>query len=169
MSALPVPGRKTIGYVYTFDDLTEIRRLERDVRIQDRLAAVGRLAAAIAHEIRNPLTSIAGSVSMLSGIAGLKRRAPSAAADCDPRIGTAEQHHHRLSGVLSGQAVSVRVVDLLPLLEDTLTLLEHRLMAENTGIRIERHYNFTAGIRPLPMATRSSKCSGIFAKTRSVP
>src|SRR4029077_8534701 len=66
-TALAVPGRKTLGCVYTFDDLTEIRRLERDLRIQDRLAAVGRLAAAIAHEIRNPLTSIAGSVSMLSG------------------------------------------------------------------------------------------------------
>jgi len=38
--------------------------MEREVRMQDRLAAVGRLAAAIAHEIRNPLTSIAGSVSM---------------------------------------------------------------------------------------------------------
>ena len=71
VTGLSVPGRKTIGYVYTFDDLTEIRRLERDLRIQDRLAAVGRLAAAIAHEIRNPLTSIAGSVSMLSGIADL--------------------------------------------------------------------------------------------------
>ena len=68
---LAVSEGKTIGNVYTFDDLTEIRRLERDLRIQDRLAAVGRLAAAIAHEIRNPLTSIAGSVSMLSGIADL--------------------------------------------------------------------------------------------------
>src|SRR5580700_9525599 len=62
VSALAVPERGTLGYVYTFDDLTEVRRLEREVRMQDRLAAVGRLAAAIAHEIRNPLTSIAGSV-----------------------------------------------------------------------------------------------------------
>ncbi len=68
MSALFVPEKGEVGYVYAFDDLTEIRRLEREVRMQDRLAAVGRLAAAIAHEIRNPLTSIAGSVSMLSGL-----------------------------------------------------------------------------------------------------
>ena len=69
-----VPARGELGYVYTFDDLTEIRRLEREVRMQDRLAAVGRLAAAIAHEIRNPLTSIAGSVSMLSGCPELESR-----------------------------------------------------------------------------------------------
>ena len=68
VSALAVPERGTLGFVYNFDDLTQIRRLEREVRMQDRLAAVGRLAAAIAHEIRNPLTSIAGSVSMLSEI-----------------------------------------------------------------------------------------------------
>src|SRR5215467_15927 len=68
VTALTVPERGDLGYVYVFDDLTEIRRLEREVRMQDRLAAVGRLAAAIAHEIRNPLTSIAGSVSMLSGV-----------------------------------------------------------------------------------------------------
>ena len=68
VSALTVPERGEFGYVYVLDDLTEIRRLEREVRMQDRLAAVGRLAAAIAHEIRNPLTSIAGSVSMLSGV-----------------------------------------------------------------------------------------------------
>src|SRR6202142_490237 len=68
VSALNVSARSDLGFVYSFDDLTEIRRLEREVRMQDRLAAVGRLAAAIAHEIRNPLTSIAGSVSMLSSI-----------------------------------------------------------------------------------------------------
>jgi two-component system sensor histidine kinase PilS (NtrC family) len=66
VSALNVTAPGGLGFVYSFDDLTEIRRLEREVRMQDRLAAVGRLAAAIAHEIRNPLTSIAGSVAMLS-------------------------------------------------------------------------------------------------------
>ena len=50
VTALTVPDRGDLGYVYALDDLTEIRRLEREVRMQDRLAAVGRLAAAIAHE-----------------------------------------------------------------------------------------------------------------------
>src|SRR4030081_3620156 len=44
VSALNVSARSDLGFVYSFDDLTEIRRLEREVRMQDRLAAVGRLA-----------------------------------------------------------------------------------------------------------------------------
>ena len=142
VSTLSVPGRNTIGYVYTFDDLTEIRRLERDLRIQDRLAAVGRLAAAIAHEIRNPLTSIAGSVSMLSGIADLSD-------EHRQLLQIVTRESERLNGIITdflaysrGKQYRFASVDLLPLLEDTLTLLEHRLVAENTGIRIERSFNF---------------------------
>ena len=141
-TTLSVPGRKAIGYVYTFDDLTEIRRLERDLRIQDRLAAVGRLAAAIAHEIRNPLTSIAGSVSMLSGIADLSD-------EHRQLLQIVTRESERLNGIITdflaysrGKQYRFASVDLLPLLEDTLTLLEHRLVAENTGIRIERKYHF---------------------------
>jgi two-component system sensor histidine kinase PilS (NtrC family) len=140
-TALAVPGRATMGYVYTFDDLTEIRRLERDLRIQDRLAAVGRLAAAIAHEIRNPLTSIAGSVSMLSGIADLSD-------EHRQLLQIVMRESDRLNGIITdflaysrGKQYRFSNVDLVPLLEDTLTLLEHRLVAENTGISIERQYN----------------------------
>jgi two-component system sensor histidine kinase PilS (NtrC family) len=140
-TTLAVPGRKTMGYVYTFDDLTEIRRLERDLRIQDRLAAVGRLAAAIAHEIRNPLTSIAGSVSMLAGIANLSE-------EHRQLLQIVTRESERLNGIITdflaysrGKQYQFASVDLLALLEDTLTLLEHRLVTENTGIRIERNYN----------------------------
>ena len=141
VSALTVPERGALGYVYTFDDLTEIRRLEREVRMQDRLAAVGRLAAAIAHEIRNPLTSIAGSVSMLSGIADLNE-------EHRQLLQIVTRESERLNAIITDflaysreQAISSSTtVDLLPLLEDTLTLLEHRLRAEKTGIRIERRY-----------------------------
>jgi len=56
---------ETSGMVITFQDLTDIRALEETSRRQDRLAAVGRLAASIAHEIRNPLAAMRGSIQML--------------------------------------------------------------------------------------------------------
>jgi two-component system sensor histidine kinase PilS (NtrC family) len=51
--------------VITFQDLTHIRALEETSRRQDRLAAIGRMAASIAHEIRNPLAAMRGSIQML--------------------------------------------------------------------------------------------------------
>ena len=56
---------ETTGMVITFQDLTDIRALEETSRRQDRLAAVGRMAASIAHEIRNPLAAMRGSIQML--------------------------------------------------------------------------------------------------------
>lgn len=54
------------GVICAFQDLTHIRRMEEQVRRSDRLAAIGELAAGMAHEIRNPLASLSGSISMLS-------------------------------------------------------------------------------------------------------
>ena len=56
---------ETTGIVITFQDLTQIRALEETSRRQDRLAAIGRMAASIAHEIRNPLAAMRGSIQML--------------------------------------------------------------------------------------------------------
>jgi two-component system sensor histidine kinase PilS (NtrC family) len=55
----------TTGLIITFQDLTEIRTMEESVRRKDRLAAVGRVAAGLAHEIRNPLGAMRGAIQVL--------------------------------------------------------------------------------------------------------
>jgi two-component system, NtrC family, sensor histidine kinase PilS len=138
VAALTVPERGDQGYVYVLDDLTELRRLEREIRMQDRLAAVGRLAAAIAHEIRNPLTSIAGSVSMLSGV-------PEMNEEHRRLLDIVTRESQRLNAIITDFLAYSRTkqyhfdkVDLIQLVEDTLTLMDHRMKAENTGITIKR-------------------------------
>jgi len=53
------------GLLVTFQDVTKIKKLEHEAGIQARLAAVGEMAAGIAHEIRNPLASMSGSIQIL--------------------------------------------------------------------------------------------------------
>ena len=53
------------GYVWCFDDVTEMREMERELRKKERMAAIGVMSAGIAHEIRNPLASITGSFRLL--------------------------------------------------------------------------------------------------------
>jgi two-component system sensor histidine kinase PilS (NtrC family) len=56
---------ETSGLIITFQDLTDIRSMEESVRRKDRLAAVGRVAAGLAHEIRNPLGAMRGAIQVL--------------------------------------------------------------------------------------------------------
>lgn len=126
VSALTVPERGTLGHVYTFDDLSDLRRLEREVRMRERLAAVGRMASGIAHEIRNPLASIAGSVKILAGISALSE-------DQHTLVNIVIRESERLNSIISDflsysreKSYSFTSTDLVRLLNETLTLLENR-------------------------------------------
>jgi two-component system sensor histidine kinase PilS (NtrC family) len=125
-AVLHSPHSGPVGFIYTFDDLTEIRRLEREVRLRDRLSAVGRMAAGIAHEIRNPLSSIAGSVKVLSEVAAL---------DDEQKVlvGIVTRESERLNNIISDFLTYSREkqyefarIDLVPVVDETLTLLDNR-------------------------------------------
>lgn len=61
------PLRGTSGQLIVFQDLTELRRVEKELDRIDHLATLGRLSAQLAHEIRNPLAAMRGSAQMLTG------------------------------------------------------------------------------------------------------
>jgi two-component system sensor histidine kinase PilS (NtrC family) len=65
VSPVMIDDKNTAGYVWCFDDVTELRLLERQMRQKEQMAAIGAMSAGIAHEIRNPLASIAGSFNLL--------------------------------------------------------------------------------------------------------
>ncbi len=58
--------RGDISSIVIFQDLTQLKAMEDQLRRDDRLKALGELSAAIAHEVRNPLASISGSIQLLS-------------------------------------------------------------------------------------------------------
>ncbi len=117
---------ETVGYVYGFQDVTPMKNLEREVQLKDRMAAIGRMAAAIAHEIRNPLASIAGSVKLFSGMADLD-------SDQQRLIGIVLKESERLNAILTDfllysreKTYQFKPVNVVEILEETLTLLENR-------------------------------------------
>jgi two-component system, NtrC family, sensor histidine kinase PilS len=64
-SPIMIDEKNTAGYAWILDDVTELRLLERQMRQKEQMAAIGAMSAGIAHEIRNPLASIAGSFNLL--------------------------------------------------------------------------------------------------------
>jgi two-component system sensor histidine kinase PilS (NtrC family) len=136
-SALQVPEVGVVGYIYTFQDLTEEKRRDAEYRAKDRMASLGRLAAGIAHEIRNPLASIAGSIKLLPTVANLNQ-------DQSKLVDIVSRESARLDKLVSDflvyareQRCEFRSADLVNLVEETLLLLEHHPLLAR-GCRVER-------------------------------
>ncbi|MFQ5673886.1 MAG: nitrogen regulation protein NR(II) [Nitrospinales bacterium] len=65
VSRLIEPDGHTQGYICVFEDLTELREMERKIAQSETLAEVGKISAGLAHEVRNPLASLSGSIQVL--------------------------------------------------------------------------------------------------------
>jgi two-component system sensor histidine kinase PilS (NtrC family) len=113
------------GFLLTFQDVTEMRRLEREARMRQRLAAVGEMAAGIAHEIRNPLASIRGSIQVLRAELGLSEEQ---ARLMDIVMRESDRLNDTIRSFLSyarPQPLSAGPVDAGRLLRDTAILLRN--------------------------------------------
>ena len=124
VAQLPLPdGRR--GYLYTFQDVTDLRRLERGAEMQTRLAAVGQMAAGIAHEIRNPLAAMSGSMQIL-------RQELALSSDQAQLMDIVLRESERLNATIRSflayarpQRFEVQRLDLRVVLQDTATLLKN--------------------------------------------
>jgi len=65
ISPLTAPDGALMGYTLIFQDITRFKEMEEQMKRVDKMAAIGQLAAGMAHEIRNPLTSLSGSIQVL--------------------------------------------------------------------------------------------------------
>src|SRR5580692_10382836 len=140
VSPLRTGERRTTGYVFNFQDLTDLKRLEQEVATKERMAALGRLSAAIAHEIRQPLTAMAGAVKELGRLVPLEE-------DDQHLVGIVSRESERLNKIITEflnysreKTYEFSDQDVKGILDETLTLLERNPQVDGK-YRIERSFS----------------------------
>jgi two-component system sensor histidine kinase PilS (NtrC family) len=139
ISPLRTGQNQASGFVFNFQDLTELRRLEREIVTKERMAALGRLSAGIAHEIRQPLTAMTGALKELARLAPLE--------DDDKKlVQIVSRESQRLNQIITDfldyareKTYAFADVDMAALIEETLLLLD-RDASRSGKYRIERKF-----------------------------
>lgn len=128
------------GFIGTFQDLTELKKLETDMKQREKWAAIGELSANIAHEIRNPLASLRGSIEMLR-----EDKIPARHRQklMDIALKEMERLNHTITDFLtysSPKPLELQTTDIHSLLNETLELLKNS--EQNKGnIVIEKDFS----------------------------
>ena len=143
-----------VGIIGVFQDLSSIKQMEERMRQADRLATIGRLAANIAHEIRNPLASMSGAIEVLTR--ELPRGGPH-----DRLVEIVLHESDRLNQIVKQFLEYARPAPLHPLpmnvgevLDEVLLLLEHRALPPD--LKIAREYDGTVTARVDPQQFRQA-------------
>jgi two-component system sensor histidine kinase PilS (NtrC family) len=140
ISPLRTAQDQASGFVFNFQDLTELKRLEKEVETKERMAALGRLSAAIAHEIRQPLTAMTGALKELARFAPLE--------DDDKKlVEIVSRESQRLNQIVTDfldysreKTYSFASLDIVAALEETLLLLERHVASSGAKIKIARTF-----------------------------
>ena len=140
ISPLRTRDEQRSGYVFNFQDLTDLRRLEQEVATKERMAALGRLSAAIAHEIRQPLTAMAGAVKELARLVPLEE-------DEKRLVNIVSRESERLNNIITDflnysreKTYEFQEADVRGLLDETLMLMEKKPEI-GAKYRIQRAFN----------------------------
>ncbi|HCY83613.1 MAG TPA: histidine kinase [Desulfobacteraceae bacterium] len=134
MTASPLldDEKKIQGYIFLFRDLTQLDALKKEVETNRRLAAIGKLAGGVAHEIRNPLSSIKGFATYF---AKRYENEPDDADTAKIMVEEVERINRSITQLLEfakPMAVESRPVEIEPLISHSLKLVAHDL--EKKGI-----------------------------------
>lgn len=125
------------GWVLLISDLTRIKDLEKDMRENERLAAVGRMAAGVAHEVRNPLSSIKGLALLLKGKFAEESSDNETAGLLVEQV---ERMNRTVSELLSfarPTPLQLERVSLKDILQDILRLMEADASNNNVSVQLD--------------------------------
>ncbi|MGD8758547.1 MAG: ATP-binding protein [Deltaproteobacteria bacterium] len=138
VSSLMEPDGRTIGKLLIFQDLTALKIMEAHIKRVDKLAAVGEMAAGIAHEIKNPLASMTGSIQLL-------KDQISVTSVTQKLMRIALREADRLNGLANDFLLFARpnsgkaeAVELNSAVDETLELFEQDAVRHN-GVSVVRH------------------------------
>ena len=150
--ALRSGSGQTVGLIAVCEDLSSMKQMEARVRQADRLATVGRMAANIAHEIRNPLASLTGAIEVLArdgDLGGTRDRLAQIV------VRESERLDHIIKDLLDyarPAPLVLQPINLADTLDEVLLLLEHRPLPDN--VKIVRAYDRELGVEADPQQIR---------------
>lgn len=128
---------RIVGRVLNFQDLTKLKAMESSMRRAERMASVGQLAAGIAHEIRNPLASISGSIELL-------RQAPQASSEDKQLMIIVNREIDRLNNLItslleyaSPRPLELRRQNIAPIIEEVLAVFAQDSARKHIALHYE--------------------------------